>query len=756
MTQYSGFNALRFLRILLSAALIGALAVPPPAFALRQTSVHQNTGLEEEIRRALQPITTGGLEEPPAEGSPEGDGRRAGEVVYHLHVVRTDPNIDRVIEAIHAIGRLVGKGTPLEQDVLRVSLDRLAREPRPMAQGQLLASLVVVFYHRSEVWERLFSLMSDWQAHEGVFETQLLWKASLRLDGAPRAPSTVTRFVELLLSLLSDGAPEALQRQVLRIVQVWLDPRLSPIAGIAEDLRQDERWIHRLRLLAASHHRGIAARAIDVLQLLDVELDATPLTFDAARAALDDGLRALVGGTSQRSVTSTLSAGEMMQLGAQLRRSPSPDGLLQTLFENGAQAVFVNADVEQLPTAAATIQDAVSLADAGWLTHLAIPLRPSDEGALWRFLDGQNDPGFLQRLSQALGWRFLLSVDEDRARIGLLKEGFREAIRQLRARGVRFVLFAGETGVFGELAFEREVARLYEPFARGSAARMLVYGALGREGPAYGRVDLHGTPLIGEAVLRSYPVELAQRLGGAGKIVSVVEQDTARWEIAAFAYGIHNLYDFLTEHPIARDVGLRIAESALVPLRFSEDHDERYGEAWDALILRVAGDGGDGGAVEEPSPEPAEGEKAPPPGLVSQGAGPSSALLLLAPSAFERLSGLEEVVQALQQTGVGLRLIVLTETMTPEAVRDAVGPIREQGGRVTIVAGPRDPIASVAAQALRPGPTEHSIEIQFIPPAALEPWVAQIRDNLGTLSAVGLEDAGQEFLDAVRGLGAAS
>jgi len=134
-------------------------------------------------------------------------------------------------------------------------------------------------------------------------------------------------------------------------------------------------------------------------------------------------------------------------------------------------------------------------------------------------------------------------------------------------------------------------------------------------------------------------------------------------------------------------------------------------------------------------------------GLEEQSALP---ILLLAPSAFEQLSGLEEVVHALQRTRVGgARVIVLPADATPDAVRNAVEPAVSAGARVTIVAEPRDPIAAVAARALQQASGARHLDIQFVPPVVLQPWVMQIRRNLGALDAGGLEEAAHEFLWAV-------
>lgn len=498
-----------------------------------------------------------------------------GQMLFHLHIVKSEPDPEKVRQAVGAIRELVQdfiveydvSGVEPPADILLPLMEKVRAESQPARKADMLASLAIIAPLSPEVEEMQLSAIENWAADPvpaaSAFSNLMSAMAERYFNsGDVRADAFGRALAAGMEAVLSDAATPALQAEVFATLStLWEEIPKSPYA-------------ERIRESVSSH--------FDAILRLSLEGDPTSamhanyLLFElgliekSAWSALES---TLVEQQAMPPLRSSLNGEGLSLLAAQIAASPLPIQLLQRYFESGARVIFVNFDPLSVNGAALWADLIYLSATPEAPTHLALSIPANQRANLIRLMEDESFPHdedawveFSQHLPSWMAFDPALS---------------RELLNFLMETGIEVVLYGAEPEVKGEAALSLESGRLRRLLTDHPNSRIIVHspsivGNAGRRQNLF-RSDALNSRGFGEP-------SLAAAVAAPPLSVSILQESALRWQYASEAWD-HNLGEYLAARMPQESFGLPVGGSMLEGLYFDPSLSLTYGEAWDAVIF---------------------------------------------------------------------------------------------------------------------------------------------------------------------------
>ena len=520
------------------------------------------------------------------------------QLIYHLSIIETDPDSEKVLEAIEAIADVAEDVTSeiidkieVPNNVQNIIKHRINSEKEDAMQGRMINELNAWGFYVPAFRELMYKVLEDWAKQPDAVEQVL--RPILHEDVLDK--EELVRFLRLIYPILSQDANEGLIEQSTIVLNSLLDVEYGYEEIVSEYLVLHQGYLKRVAFLTGHKKLSISRNSHEILYEIGVhpkwDIELHPKVFQLA-----DFIE------RQENPEAALTEREMFLLARQISTSPSPRELVSDFFEEGARLVFVtdNVSADAMQTSIRMLNEVLYLRSNIGLTHVAFTLPSSEMINFQRFLDGEDLYHVIEILNEGLGWFY---SEDSWSEAEKVAEEFREVARRLRDAGVEFILFDANTDFKGELVIDAQVQNLEKVFKERPSARVLAYGNY------YGK-QLHNK---GSAKLSSIVSRLVNILGGSDRVAVVLQDEDFKWRENSMD-GLHNLEEFLEKYPVDSDFGLRLEKTVIYGIKFDYECPDTYGEVFDGVIFRTRGDEGGGGRrLLKPIPTPLGTKKRPVP-----------------------------------------------------------------------------------------------------------------------------------------------
>jgi hypothetical protein len=490
-------------------------------------------------------------------------------------------------ELAHDLRARRGRQTAPPPDIADALVRRFQKEQDPAIQGNMLHAMIHVGFAVPGIKALVQHALEQWQEHPFIVERSLEALLTAPLASI-QDESEFQLWIDLLIPLITRGYSDTLYH-ALALAAKWVDPEKNPgrFQEALRTLRANRQMKSRLKKLLQDPDEsiGILVRRMGSALGLGPAFQERPFSPYAFLESM-----------RQFPLESSLSALQQRQLFDQINKSSPPADLLRRFFEKGARVIFISSK-EHAVYELGVLTDAAGLRQTAGLTHFAVPLPPSSAGSFQKFLQGADEAEFARTLDEKMGWVLRDVGEEDRLPDQVQR--FRARMQAIDREGIQFVFYGAEEGLKGTSAFSFEMQQLMRAYASSPRSRMIVSASV-RQDQFFSKMHLRTQE---QSLSYSHAAAFTERLGAGNGVVSILEETREDWEEGR-SFGMHNLEDFLNVYSVSRSVGLVLEESVLDPLRFDYNFLGSYGEAWNAVLLRVSPD--QEGRAPEPAPEPDE------------------------------------------------------------------------------------------------------------------------------------------------------